>query len=324
MDSKFRLASAGVSHPGRVRTHNEDVILVRDDLQLYAVADGAGGHNAGEVASALAARSMSNYVGATVRQAWSKPVLDRFGVHNGGRRLAAAIRKANQDVYQIAHSSSRYEDMVTTIVAMQFSAEHGLVHVAHVGDSRCYRLRACVVELLTTDHSLLMELLEREPDVDDTLLAKMPRNVVTRALGLEEHPRISFRSMPALPGDRYLVCSDGLSGMVTLDDLEAALNEPSSPHETADALIKLAIAGGGRDNVSVVVVDVMSDDELLDVDAELPAGVTAPQFDSQPPELEVVENDPAFDGNVIERIQQIDALSPELLETLNDVIKRKT
>lgn len=297
---------------------------MRDDLQLYAVADGAGGHNAGEIASALAMRSMSNYVGATVRQAWSKPVLDRFGVHNGGRRLAAAVRKANKDVFQIAHSSAEYRNMVTTMVAVQFTPRHGLVHLAHVGDSRCYRLRCCALELLTTDHSLLMELLEREPDVDDTLLAKMPRNVVTRALGLEEHPRVSFRSLPALPGDRFVVCSDGLSGMVPHEDLELALNAPASPRETAEALIDLAIAGGGRDNISAIVIDVISRADSPGLDEEPPASISGLQKpDSLPPEVEVLEQDLPFDDDMLERLQQMDDLSPEMMEALQDLSRRK-
>ncbi len=307
-----------------MRDHNEDVILVRDDLQLYAVADGAGGHNAGEVASALAVRSASNYIGATVRHAWAQPVLDRFGVHHGARRLAAAIRKANKDVFQISHSSAEYRNMVTTMVAMLFSPRHGLVHVAHVGDSRCYRMRCDVIEQVTTDHSLLMEMLEREPDVDDAFLAKMPRNVVTRALGLEEHPRVSFRSLPALPGDRFLVCSDGLSGMVPFDDLELALAAPTSPRETAESLIELAIAGGGRDNVSAVVVDVISRADSPGLDEEPPPSVVAlAKIDSLPPEVEVQENDMPFDDEVLDRLQRMDDLSPEMAQALQDLVRRK-
>ncbi|MCU0689861.1 MAG: protein phosphatase 2C domain-containing protein, partial [Polyangiaceae bacterium] len=183
----FRILTAGATNVGRRRKHNEDVILVRDDLHLYVVADGAGGHNAGEVAAALATRSICNFVGATVRKALQQPVYDRFSIATGGRRLAAAVRKANHDVLEIAQKQERYRDMVATVVAAQLCPRAGLLHVAHVGDSRCYRLRNTVLEQLTQDHSVLVELLEREPDLDDEVVAKMPQHMVTRALGSEEH-----------------------------------------------------------------------------------------------------------------------------------------
>jgi len=320
---RFAISAAGTSHLGCVRDHNEDVVLMRDDLQLYAVADGAGGHNAGEVAAALACRSISNYIGATVKQAWARPMLDSFGVHYNARRLAGAVRKANQDVFQIAHSSAEYRNMVTTVVTALFCPRHGVAHVAHLGDSRCYRLRGRSLELLTTDHSLLMELLEREPDVDDRILARMPRNIVTRLLGLEEHPRISFRTVDVAPGDRFLLCSDGLSGMVDPSDLEAALHDPSPPQDTARALIDLALAGGGRDNVSVVIVDILAE-ESHERGAEPPAGVSRPhRLDEPPPDVEVVETDPGFDDDLLDRIERMDDLSPRVKETIQDVIKGK-
>ncbi len=320
---RFAISAAATSHCGCVRDHNEDVVLVRDDLHLYAVADGAGGHNAGEVAAALACRSISNYIGATVRQAWARPKLDAFGMHYDARRLAGAVRKANRDVFEISQSSAEYRNMVTTVVAALFCPRHGVAHVAHLGDSRCYRLRGRSLELLTADHSLLMELLEREPDVDDRILASMPRNIVTRVLGLEKQPRIAFRTVDAAPGDRFLLCSDGLSGMVDPSDLEAALHDPSPPRDTARALIELALAGGGRDNVSVVVLDILAD-ENREHSADLPASVSEPhRLDELAPDVEVVETDPDFTVDLLDRIERIDDLPPRVKETIQDAIKGK-
>jgi protein phosphatase len=320
VESPFRVASAGVTDVGRKRKHNEDVVLVREDLFLWVVADGAGGHAAGEVAAALAARSVANYMGATVRKAWDKPVYDTFGFPNGARRLAAAIRKANQDVLEIAQSNDDYKNMVTTVVAAHLSTRSGLLHVAHVGDSRCYRLRSCQLEQLTHDHSLLVEVLEREPDLDDAVVAKMPRNVVTRALGMEEHVRVTFRSFAVLPGDRYLLCSDGLSGMVSPSTIESALTEPMSPEETVSRLIALANEGGGRDNITAIVIDVESDEDLIGWDgSSTPPGAG---LASSPPDNE--ELDSVEIEDMAAQVAALDALPPDLAEKLIKLLERKT
>ena len=252
----FRLIAYGATDVGRKRKHNEDVIVVRDDLALYAVCDGAGGHNRGDVAAALAARSLSNYFGATHRFSEEAPLFDKFGNAYDARRLAAGIRKANLDLMKVSASNEQYEDMVSTVVAACISQRSEMLHVAYVGDSRCYRLRSCRLEQLTRDHSLLSEVLEREPDLDDKIVENMRRNVVTRALGKEENVMVSFQSFALLPGDRVMLCSDGLSGMLDRDTIEAVLCEPEPPESIVKKLIHLANEAGGKDNISVIVVDV--------------------------------------------------------------------
>lgn len=286
---------------------------------MWVVADGAGGHNAGEVAAALAARSISNYMGATVRKAWEKPVFDRFGIANGGRRLAAAVRKANKDVLEVAHNNNKYRNMVCTVVAAALSSRSCLIHVAHVGDSRCYRLRSCQLEQLTLDHSLLIEVLEREPDLDDAIVARMPRNVVTRALGMEEHVRVTFRSFPVLPGDRYLLCSDGLSGMVGQNVIESTLAEPFTPEEIVVRLIDLANDAGGKDNVSAIVIDVDSDVDLIGWEAPTIATLEdLPEGDSN--EIRVLGTDEASVG---ERLSLIENLPADVIEHIDELFRRK-
>lgn len=249
------LKAAGRTDPGRRRQHNEDTLLVREDLGLFVVADGAGGHNAGEVASALAARSMENYFGATIRATHELPELNRFGTPNGARRLSAAVHKANRDVMEIAHDSPRHRGMGTTVVAACFSPRSGLMHVAHVGDSRCYRMRAGDLELLTQDHSLLTDVLEQRPELDDDVLARLPKNIVTRALGLDKQLRVSVRSFSVVEGDRYLLCSDGLSGPVPGNELSAVLSKPGPPAGIADELVALANHKGGPDNIAALIID---------------------------------------------------------------------
>src|SRR3954471_15455380 len=212
MTAQLVLQAGGATDVGKRRTHNEDAVLVRDDLDLYLVADGAGGHNAGEVASALCARSIANYFGATIRSTHESPEFNRFGIPHGARRLSAAVLKANRDIVEISRTSQTHRGMGTTVVAACFSARSGLMHVANVGDSRCYRLRGGHLELLTQDHSLLMDVLEQRPDIDDEVIARLPKNIVTRAIGMVSALRVSLRSHSVVVGDRYLLCSDGLSG----------------------------------------------------------------------------------------------------------------
>jgi len=254
MTAQLVLHAGGATDVGRRRTHNEDAVLVRDDLSLYLVADGAGGHNAGEVASALCARSMSNYFGATIRSTHQSPEFNRFGIPHGARRLSAAILKANRDIVEISRSSQVHRGMGTTVVAACFSPRSGLMHVAHVGDSRCYRLRAGHLELLTNDHSLLTDVIEQRPELDDEVLARLPKNVVTRALGMDEQLRVSLRSYAVVEGDRYLLCSDGLSGPVSAAELGATLGRDETPLQIAARLIEQANAAGGPDNIAALVL----------------------------------------------------------------------
>ena len=249
------LKAAGRTDIGRRRQHNEDVVLVREDLGLFVVADGAGGHNAGEVASALAARSMENYFGATIRATHAAPEFNRLGMPNGARRLSAAVHKANRDVVEIARTSAKHRGMGTTVVAACFSPRSGLMHVANVGDSRCYRMRGGDFELLTQDHSLLTDVLEQRPELDDEVLARLPNNIVTRAIGLDGQLRVSIRSFSVVEGDRYLLCSDGLSGPVPPSELCAVLSLKEAPAEIAERLLARANARGGPDNVAALVID---------------------------------------------------------------------
>jgi PPM family protein phosphatase len=267
----LQVTGAGLTDPGQRRRLNEDRIAVRDDLQLYLVCDGAGGHNAGEVAAALAARSIVNYLAATSDEAANLPEFDRFGIPYGARRLSAAVHKANRDVAEISRTSHQHRGMGTTVVAIAFSPRSGLMHVAHVGDSRCYRLRSRHLELLTQDHSLLTDVLEYRPDLDETKLDRIPRNIITRALGVSDDLRVSIRSHPVVSGDRYLLCSDGLSGPVSAPFMSELLRLDESAEKIAQHLILAANAAGGPDNISAVIVDCSTGPETA-----LPLGPTEP------------------------------------------------
>jgi len=321
MTAQLGLQAGGATDVGKRRTHNEDAVLVREDLNLYLVADGAGGHNAGEVASALCARSMANYFGATIRSSHQSPEFNRFGVPHGARRLSAAVLKANRDIVEISRSSQAHRGMGTTVVAACFSPRSALMHVAHVGDSRCYRLRAGHLELLTKDHSLLTDVIEQRPELDDEVLARLPKNVVTRALGMDEQLRVSMRSYAVLEGDRYLLCSDGLSGPVPAPEIATALGLDESPQRIATRLLELANAAGGPDNIAVLVLHCQSvHSHALPADS-LPA--PAPEVVSLPVDVARDRSDPEL---LILGIEDIDltegkeSASDSLFKALDDLI----
>ncbi len=250
----LKVTAAGGTDIGKVRKHNEDAILLRPDLSLFILADGAGGHNAGNVASALATTAIANFVEATGPHGADEPDLDAFGLPIAARRLAAALQKANDDILDIAKTSNKLRGMGTTAVAISCSERSGMIHVAYVGDSRCYRWRDGMFELLTHDHSLINDALEMKPNIGDAALAKLPQNVVTRALGMEPSVRVSMRTHRMLAGDKYLLCSDGLSDVVDEDTMSDMLAVDRSPEEIVRALINKALSQDARDNIAAVVV----------------------------------------------------------------------
>ncbi len=236
------------------REHNEDHVLVRPELGLFVVADGAGGHNAGNVASALATTTVANVFETSAKRLGDRPDIDEFGLHTMARRLATAIQRANSEVIEVAKRTEKYQGMGTTLVAAAFSDDGQFIHVAHVGDSRCYRLREGLLELLTSDHSLLNDVLETHPDADDALLAKMPRHVVTRALGMEESVRVSVRSLRVMPDDMFFLCTDGVTGALDDDQIEALLTKERTPFEHIRDVLKAALDAGAQDNVAGIVI----------------------------------------------------------------------
>lgn len=247
----LEITAAGATDIGRSRAHNEDAVLLRPELQLWVLADGAGGHNAGNVASALATTAIANYV-----EHFGPPTdeIDPFGTSRSLRRLATALQKANRDIIDIARSSNKLKGMGSTAVAVQCEPTSGMLNVAYVGDSRVYRLRDEVLEQLSFDHSLHNDALEMRPDVPDHVLAKMPRNVVTRALGMDQSVRVSARSWRMLAEDKYLVCSDGLTDAISDEDIATILGVRDRPENLVRALIQAALAAGAPDNIAVIVL----------------------------------------------------------------------
>jgi protein phosphatase len=253
--SKKAIEAAGVTDRGRSRDHNEDSLLVRNDLHLYVVADGAGGHKAGDIASTLVVKSIENFFEATAKVARTRPEVDRFGLMTQARRLAAAVQKANADVMEIARSFKERKGMGSTVVIAHLRPDWKRLYLAHVGDSRCYRLRGGNLEALTHDHTMLNDVMELRPDVDDAVLERLPRSVVTRAIGMGDRVRVELRSVKLAPGDRYLLCSDGLFRDLSEDTLFGALSSPEAPEDVAKQLVEIGNRASGSDNITALVID---------------------------------------------------------------------
>jgi PPM family protein phosphatase len=253
--TRFEVVGAGKTDVGRERDHNEDRLRTNPEIGLYVVADGMGGHNAGEVASALCALSIENCLMASSNGPLPEELTaDPRQLSNEARNLVAAVRKANADVFEISRSHPEHAGMGTTVVAALVSRESGEFHVSHVGDSRCYRFRGGKLEQLTQDHSLIGEAMAYKPDITEAELAMFPKNVISRALGRGEKVEIDVRSEAMQAGDVYLLCSDGLCGMVNDATIRSHLEQESDPAKACQTLIDAANAAGGHDNVTVVVI----------------------------------------------------------------------
>ncbi len=244
---------ANVSDAGRKRPHNEDSSVTDRAVGLALVADGMGGYKAGEVASAIAAKSVLDGVrDGSQKHRPRRPTADGQGASAEAVLIRESIQAANKHIFDTAHSIPQCQGMGTTIVAAMFS--NGRVTLAHVGDSRIYRFREDELKQVTSDHSLVQELIDRGFFTPEEAQANTPKNLVTRALGIDEHVEVDVQEMETRPGDIYLLCSDGLNDMITDEEIRLTLSKYSANlAQAAHELVRLANEGGGKDNISVVL-----------------------------------------------------------------------
>ncbi|MCP4995631.1 MAG: serine/threonine-protein phosphatase [Gammaproteobacteria bacterium] len=233
------------SDKGLVRPSNEDTVMVQLDPGIVVLTDGMGGYKAGEVASKIAAESIVEYLcdGGVV----------------GPNSLEGAVEAANEAILDAIDQNSGYEGMATTVVAGSFDSHR--LHYAHVGDSRLYRFRGEALVQLTRDHSMIQELVNQNhfANVEEALAAGVKNNVLTRGLGITDHVVVDTAETGLDVGDIYLLCSDGLSNMVDMPVLEEVLsNREMTLEEKADCMIKHALESGGADNVSLILISVLS------------------------------------------------------------------
>jgi protein phosphatase len=248
------LEMSSLTHPGMVRGHNEDCVATDVQHGFVVLADGMGGYNAGEVASGIAVAMMVD----GLRQELEKGIVAEAG--EGENPVMAMAReqaqKANHAIFQTAQSQPGCAGMGTTLVAAIF--HDNKICVAHVGDSRLYRLRGEAFEQVTRDHSLLQEQLDSGMITPEEAKLSHNKNLVTRALGVDPEVEVEVHEYEALQGDIYLFCSDGLNDMVEDEDIGLALATMGSNLPlAAEQLVQMANDNGGRDNVSVVLARVV-------------------------------------------------------------------
>ncbi len=268
----LRIQAAGMSDRGLKRGHNEDSLSVVQDMGLYIVADGMGGHNAGEVASRQAIESIVEYV----RQHRQGVVEWPFGQdpHNTTAEniLISAIKLANRDVCNLSLEHQEYSGMGTTLVSMLIDSESQSLVIGHVGDSRCYRLRRGELKQITLDHSWVSEQLQKNIITAEEAKNHRWKNVITRALGNKLEVDVDVQTHELYTSDMYLLCSDGLCGMVEDEEIASILVAHADLEECIHELIQAANAAGGLDNISAILLRVMGDrippDDLDDPDRD--------------------------------------------------------
>ncbi|ODS58662.1 MAG: hypothetical protein ABS36_03790 [Acidobacteria bacterium SCN 69-37] len=254
----WRVSSAVASHPGLRREENEDAFCVRGDLGLYLVADGMGGHAAGEVASRLAVDAVEAFIEDTrhadVERTWPFPYDPKLSLD--GNRLKAALRLANRRIAAAVVRDQALKGMATTAAAVLVDAGAGRITVAHVGDSRIYRRRAGQLAQVTHDHSWVGEQV-RAGSLTEADAKRHPwRNVVTRALAGGDDPEVDVAQLDGRQGDLLMICSDGLSGVVGDDTCQAIITAAASLDQACADLIAAANAGGGPDNITVALIKI--------------------------------------------------------------------
>lgn len=248
----MEVKSYGLTHVGRQRQHNEDSFLVEDNARLFLVADGMGGHAAGEIASRIAVDSISEFILHTKEDdgTWPHAYDEQF--KRSTNRLMAAVRMANTRVLEAMRKDARLRGMGTTVVACL--ADGDVMSFAHVGDSRAYLIRNDALKRITNDHSWVFEQVQAGMLTEAEAEKHPLRNVITRALGgaLQVNPDAS--EIETKTGDVFLLCSDGLTGMVPEEEILRLVTENEKLEDACQKLIDTANERGGLDNVTAILV----------------------------------------------------------------------
>jgi protein phosphatase len=245
----MRAIAAGLTDIGRERTHNEDRFILLPEFNVFVVADGMGGHQSGEVASRMAASTIAGFFRAQPRDG------------DMSDRLRSAVCDANAKIFARADDSRAHRGMGTTVVAAAYAPDTGRMHVVHAGDSRAYHLRGGSLKQLTRDHSLLSDALLERPELTESDLAYLPRNVITRALGIAPTVDVDTTSCDVEVGDVFLLCSDGLHGLVDDPIISNIIRDTEILTEACSKLVEAANKNGGKDNITAVLVRIEEDDE---------------------------------------------------------------
>lgn len=251
LDGK-RLRFAADTHIGRKREHNEDSVALPDGMRVAIVADGMGGHASGEVASRMAVDVVTNYYRRTAdTQTLTWPYKVDRDLRAESNRMTSAIMLANLEIWERAQKEGKSKGMGTTCVAMSFLDD--AVVIGHVGDSRVYRLRANALRQITEDHSLINDYVKMKRVTPEEAESWPQKNVIVRALGMKESVQVDLMADTHQVGDVYLMCSDGLSGMIDDGGLAEILSDVEDLDDAVEAMIRRANANGGIDNITCIL-----------------------------------------------------------------------
>ena len=252
MSLKGKIEITGKTDVGLMRDHNEDAIDIETSLGLAILADGMGGHRGGEVASAITVSTIYSSLSKKLKTIKEGDVDDKTGYSMESMTIHNAIMLANHNVFNSSSENEQYRGMGTTVVVVLFYDNR--FSVAHVGDSRLYRIRDGVLEQVTQDHSLMQELIDRGFYTPEQARESLNKNLVTRAIGIDEDVRIDIQEDVAQTDDIYLLCSDGLSDMIKDDMIHDIIKRNIDNLERATTeLIEEANRHGGKDNISVIL-----------------------------------------------------------------------
>ncbi len=248
----MRIETAGRTHVGMKRNHNEDSYLLLPEEGLVVVADGMGGHASGEIASKIAIEELAEFFNLTGKDqevTWPFKMDKSRGYDEN--RLSTAIKLANARIFERAGLDQRYNGMGTTIASLYFGGDRA--YIAHVGDSRVYRVRDGSFSQLTEDHSLLNDYLKAKKLSAEEIEAFPHKNVIVRALGMKQPVEVEISDFEPRENDLFLLCSDGLYGMVSAPQIHEVLSQVDGLELACDRLIQMANAAGGNDNVTCVL-----------------------------------------------------------------------
>lgn len=249
----MKIEVSGQTHVGMKRNHNEDNLLLLPEERLFVVADGMGGHSSGEVASQIAVEEVAEFFRMTSQDleiTWPYK-MDKQKNYDENR-LATGVKLANMRIFEKASSETKYKGMGTTIVTVYFAKDSEVV-VGHVGDSRVYFFRENTLRQVTEDHSLLNDYLKAKKLTPEEVEAFPHKNVIVRALGMKDTVTVDINRVEPKDGDIFLLCSDGLSGMVPDKQIEQILQAQPDLDKACAQLIDAANANGGNDNVTCVL-----------------------------------------------------------------------
>jgi len=248
-----KIVSAGLTDVGRKRNHNEDSFLIDDELQLYVVADGMGGHAGGGTASRIAVETIDKEL-RRAREARDNPFISTGNLQDSPlpEALRIAVEKACLAIFTAAQADPRLVGMGTTVISLLVRDDHAFF--AHVGDSRAYLVRGDLIQQISEDHSLVNEQIKAGMITPEEAKHSRYKNIITRSVGFEEEVQVDVMGVVAEPGDTFLLCSDGLANMLEDKELHEVVRSAESLEAIPRRLVDFANERGGDDNITVIVV----------------------------------------------------------------------